>query len=66
MKKQVTVMLEVAITIEVDVQEDETTQEAVESITQDMDYQFTECEQANGTIVSTEIIGETIGAVTNI
>ena len=66
MKKQVTVELTVMLDIEVDVQEGETLQEAVDSITQDMDYQFTEDEQANGSIYHSEILEEEIVSETDI
>ena len=52
--------------IEVDVQEGETTQEAINSIIQDMDYQFTEDEQANGSIIHTQIIEDEIVSETDI
>ena len=60
MKKQVTVQLTVIIGIEVDVQDDETLTEAVEYITQDMDYSFTAEESGNGRITHTEILEEEI------
>jgi len=66
MKKQVTTQLIVMLDIEVDVQEGETTQEAINSIIQDMDYQFTEDEQANGSIIHTQIIEDEIVSETDI
>jgi hypothetical protein len=66
MKKQVTIQLKVMLDIEVDVKQGETLQEAVDSITQDMDYSFTECEQADGSIINTEIVAEEIITETDI
>jgi len=66
MKKQVTVQLTVMLDIEVDVKEGQELKEAVDQITQDMDYSFTEDEQANGRIIHSEILEEEIVSETDI
>jgi len=66
MKKQVTVQLTVMLDIEVDVKEGQELKEAVDQITQDMDYSFTEDESASGRIHHTEIIEEEIVSETDI
>ena len=66
MKKQVTVMVEVAITMEIDVQEGQDIQSAVDEVIQECDYNFTANEESNANIVDTEIIDVGDAVSTNI
>ena len=57
MKVQATVMISVAVTMEVEVNENvETIEDVTNHVIQECDYNFTASEDSNGTIVDTEII----------
>jgi hypothetical protein len=57
MKVQATVMISVAVTMEIEVNENVTTIEDVaNNVIQECDYNFTASEDSNGTIVDTEIV----------
>ena len=66
MKKQVIVMVEVAITMEIDVQEGQDIQDAVNEVIQECDYGFTANEDSNANIVDTEIVDVGDAVSTNI
>ena len=66
MKKQATVMVSVAITMEIDVPKGQDVQDAVAKVIQYCNHEFTTHNESNATIVDTEIIEVNDAITTNI